>query len=148
MSIRSVKLVKQDSGGEPMLNIKVTDSVMALLKRKNIADKTLLLVTDDGGGKYSLQGGACSIGAKFSIVALDEFDTEYPLSIENNFELKLYTSDYDTRFLRTGLTLDVKNSRITLKDNTGLLDSNVLIANGKDILAAFEKGIIMNGESC
>ncbi len=148
MSIRSVKLVKQDSGGEPMLNIKVTDSVMALLKRKNIADKTLLLVTDDGGGKYSLQGGACSIGAKFSIVALDEFDPEYPLSIENNFELKLYTSDYDTRFLRTGLTLDVKNSRITLKDNTGLLDSNVLIANGKDILAAFEKGIIMNGESC
>lgn len=148
MSIRSVKLVKQDSGGEPMLNIKVTDSVMTLLKRKNIADKTLLLVTDDGGGKYSLQGGACSIGAKFSIVALDEFDPEYPLSIENNFELKLYTSDYDTRFLRTGLTLDVKNSRITLKDNTGLLDSNVLIANGKDILAAFEKGIIMNGESC
>lgn len=148
MSIRSVKLVKQDSGGEPMLNIKVTDSVMALLKRKNIADKTLLLVTDDGGGKYSLQGGACSIGAKFSIVALDEFDPEYPLSIENNFELKLYTSDYDTRFLRTGLTLDVKNSRITLKDNTGLLDSNVLITNGKDILAAFEKGIIMNGESC
>ncbi|MCT4397611.1 iron-sulfur cluster biosynthesis family protein [Pediococcus ethanolidurans] len=131
-----------------MLNIKVTDSVMALLKRKNIADKTLLLVTDDGGGKYSLQGGACSIGAKFSIVALDEFDPEYPLSIENNFDLKLYTSDYDTRFLRTGLTLDVKNSRITLKDNTGLLDSNVLIANGKDILAAFEKGIIMNGESC
>lgn len=148
MSIRSVKLVKQDSGGEPMLNIKVTDSVMTLLKRKNIADKTLLLVTDDGGGKYSLQGRACSIGAKFSIVALDEFDPEYPLSIENNFELKLYTSDYDTRFLRTGLTLDVKNSRITLKDNTGLLDSNVLIANGKDILAAFEKGIIMNGESC
>lgn len=140
--------MKQDSGGEPMLNIKVTDSVMALLKRKNIADKTLLLVTDDGGGKYSLQGGACSIGAKFSIVALDEFDPEYPLSIENNFDLKLYTSDYDTRFLRTGLTLDVKNSRITLKDNTGLLDSNVLIANGKDILAAFEKGIIMNGESC
>ncbi|MDV7719531.1 iron-sulfur cluster biosynthesis family protein [Pediococcus ethanolidurans] len=131
-----------------MLNIKVTDSVMALLKRKNIADKTLLLVTDDGGGKYSLQGGACSIGAKFSIVALDEFDPEYPLSIENSFDLKLYTSDYDTRFLRTGLTLDVKNSRITLKDNTGLLDSNVLIANGKDILTAFERGIIMNGESC
>ncbi|GEN93979.1 iron-sulfur cluster biosynthesis family protein [Pediococcus ethanolidurans] len=131
-----------------MLNIKVTDSVMTLLKRKNIADKTLLLVTDDGGGKYSLQGGACSIGAKFSIVALDKFDPEYPLSIENNFDLKLYTSDYDTRFLRTGLTLDVKNSRITLKDNTGLLDSNVLIANGKDILAAFEKGIITNGKSC
>ncbi len=140
--------MKQDSGGESMLKIKVTDSAIALLKRKNIADKILLLVTDDGGGKYSLQGGACSIGAKFSIVALDEIDPDYPLNIENDFELQLYTSDYDTRFLRPGLTLTVKNSRITLKDNTGLLDSNVRIANGQDILAAFEKGIMMNGESC
>lgn len=140
--------MKQDSGGESMLKIKVTDSAIALLKRKNIADKILLLVTDDGGGKYSLQGGACSIGAKFSIVALDKIDPDYPLNIENDFELQLYTSDYDTRFLRPGLTLTVKNSRITLKDNTGLLDSNVRIANGQDILAAFEKGIMMNGESC
>ncbi|WP_412989204.1 iron-sulfur cluster biosynthesis family protein [Pediococcus siamensis] len=131
-----------------MLDLKITDSAMALLKRKKIADKTLLLVTDDGGGKYSLQGGACSIGAKFSIVALDDFDPEYPLSLKNNFELNLYTSKYDTRFFSTGLELDVTNARISLKDHTGLLDSNVLIANGKAILAAFEKGIMISGESC
>ena len=51
-----------------MLNIKFTDNAVDSLKRREILDKILILITDDGGGKYSIQGGSCSMGAHFSII--------------------------------------------------------------------------------
>lgn len=41
-----------------MLNIKFTDNAVDYLKRREILDKILILITDDGGGKYSIQGGS------------------------------------------------------------------------------------------
>lgn len=131
-----------------MQSIKITDSLLDLLKKKKLNDKILLLVTDDGGGKYSLQGGACSIGSKFSIVVVDQPDPDYQVKVENNAGLNLYTSEYDLHFLNKGLTMDFKNYLISLKDNTGMLDGAVLIANGQEILDAFEQGTIASGETC
>ena len=34
-----------------MLKITFTDNALDYLKRREIADKTLILITDDGGGK-------------------------------------------------------------------------------------------------
>lgn len=131
-----------------MQSIKITNAMVELLKKKKINDKILLLVTDDGGGKYSLQGGACSIGSKFSIVVVDQMDDGYQVKVENNADLNLYTSEYDLHFLNKGLTMDFKNYLISLKDDTGMLDGAVLIANGQEILDAFEQGTIASGESC
>lgn len=131
-----------------MTKINISDSMLELLKKKDLINKNLLLITDDGGGKYSLQGGACSIGAKFSIVELDQPDPEYPIEIENNHGIKLFTSSYDQTFLGAGLTLDFKRSLIILKDNSGRLDGAVTIANGKEITEAFEKGTIASGQTC
>ncbi|WP_125605215.1 iron-sulfur cluster biosynthesis family protein [Lapidilactobacillus bayanensis] len=126
------------------MKITITETVLQLLKHKKLDDKVLLLVTDDGGGKYSLQGGACSIGAKFTLIVLDEPDQLYQIKLENNANLDLYTSDYDLVFFTDGLTLDLQHYQITLKDNGGILDGAVQIANGQDIIAAFNKGTTAN----
>lgn len=126
------------------MNIKITDSAMQYLREKQVNNKILLLVTDDGGGKYSLQGGACSIGAKFTLITLDQPDDLYQVKLENDANLRLYTSNYDLVFFGAGLTLDFKNYQFTLKDNSGILDGAVQIANGQDIIDTFNKGISAN----
>ncbi|GAF40031.1 hypothetical protein FC83_GL003036 [Agrilactobacillus composti DSM 18527 = JCM 14202] len=131
-----------------MASIQITNSVVALLKEKQIADKPLLLIADDGGGDYSLLGGACSLGAKFSIVELEQPDPKYAIELENNVGLQLYTSKYDLTFMGKGLKLDFKNYRISLKDDSGLLDGGVQIAKGSDIKAAFAKGIFAGSTGC
>lgn len=131
-----------------MNEITVTPAVVTLLQQKMLADKTLLLITDDAGGKYSLQGGACSIGTKFTIVSLDHPDDEYHVALKNNAGLALYTSDYDVYFLGQGLKLDVQKSMIKLTNNGQLLDNNVQIADGQTILAAFQQGIFADSGNC
>lgn len=130
------------------MKINMTDTMVKLLKDKQLSDKTLLLVTDDGGGKYSLQGGACSIGAKFSLIILDQPDPDYAIPLTNNANVALYTSAYDLNFLGDGLMMDYRNYSISLKDNSGLLDGSVRIAKGADVLAAFKKGITVSGATC
>lgn len=48
-----------------MLKITFTDKALDYLKRREIADKTLILITDDGGGKYSIKGGAAALVPTF-----------------------------------------------------------------------------------
>lgn len=40
-----------------MITIHLTDPIRSLLCEQRFKNKTLLLITDDGGGKYSLKGG-------------------------------------------------------------------------------------------
>ncbi|MFD1433270.1 iron-sulfur cluster biosynthesis family protein [Lacticaseibacillus yichunensis] len=128
--------------------ITLTDSFVALMQAKHLADKVIVLITDDGGGKYSLQGGACSIGTTFTLIILDAPDPDYPVRLENKAGLAIYTSDYDLIFMQAGLTLDFANAQISLKDNAHLLDNSVRIADGKAVLAAFKQGTTINGETC
>ncbi|MFC6254272.1 iron-sulfur cluster biosynthesis family protein [Secundilactobacillus hailunensis] len=131
-----------------MNEITITPAAVDLLKQKQLLSKTLLLITDDAGGKYSLQGGACSIGTKFTIVVLDQPDAEYHVTLKNNADLSLYTSDYDIYFLGQGLKLDYQKAMLNLTNNGQLLDNNVQIADGKEILAAFKQGIFANSGNC
>lgn len=131
-----------------MLNLHVTPLMQQLMANKQLSDRPLLLITDDGGGRYSLSGGACTIGAKFSLIVLTAPDAHYPLSIQNDADWPLKTSDYDAAFMGPGLVLDYKNHQIQLRDNAGLLDSAVEIADGAAVLAAFNQGIVAKGESC
>lgn len=131
-----------------MAEIKLTESMAQLLKGDRFAGKTLLLVTDDGGGKYSLQGGACSIGANFTVIILDQPDPDYSVPLKNDAGIPLYTSNYDLTFLGHGLTMDYQHYTISLKDDSGLLDGGMRIAKGTDVLAAFKQGITVSGATC
>ena len=74
-----------------MATIKLSQAFVDLMKKKHLDQKTLLLITDDGGGRYSLQGGACSIGTKFTLIVLDQPDSDYQVKLENDAGLDLYT---------------------------------------------------------
>ncbi|MCI1987219.1 MAG: iron-sulfur cluster biosynthesis family protein [Lactobacillus sp.] len=131
-----------------MAKITLTDSFVALLQEKHLQDKVLLLIADDGGGKYSLQGGACTIGSKFTLITLDAPDPDYPVLLENAAGLQLYSSEYDLLFLEDGLVLDFVNHQIRLKDNAHGFDDGLRIATGQEVLEAFGKGLTVNGVSC
>lgn len=132
-----------------MATIKLSQAFVDLMKKKHLDQKTLLLITDDGGGRYSLQGGACSIGTKFTLIVLDQPDSDYQVKLENVAGLDLYTSDYDMIFFASGLAMDFQNGAISIKDDAhAYLDGSVRIANGADVLAAFKKGIMVSGATC
>ena len=131
-----------------MTTIKLSDTFVTLLARKQLTDKNLVLIMDDGGGKYSLQGGACSIGTKFTIIVLDQPDADYSIRLNNVQGIQLWTSDYDLMFLNTGVALDYGQGRISIKDDAHILDRAVQIADGATVLAAFKQGVIAHSESC
>lgn len=131
-----------------MASITFTPSMLDLLDRNGLRYRPLALITDDGGGKYSLQGGACSIGTKFTLIALNAPDPDYAIPLMNDAGVTINTSDYDLMFLEPGLTMDFQNGSIHLKDNAHTLDSSVRIAEGSDVIAAFAQGILMNGKTC
>lgn len=131
-----------------MPRIELTSAFVDLINRKGLANKNLLLITDDGGGRYSLQGGACSIGTKFTLIVLDQPDSDYNVELENDAGLHLFTSDYDMIFFNPGLHMDFRDGQIALKDNAHALDNAVRIADGKEVLAAFKQGVMVNGKTC
>ena len=141
--------VSNRKGDGKMATIKLSQSFVDLMKKKHFDQKILLLIADDGGGRYSLQGGACSIGTKFSLIVLDEPDPDYQVKLENDAGLQLYTSDYDMIFFASGLAMDFKQGAISIKDDAhAYLDGSVRIAKGSDVLAAFKKGIMMSSATC
>jgi hypothetical protein len=131
-----------------MIPIKMSDSLVNLLQQKQFTTQNLILFADDGGGKYSLHGGACSIGTKFTIAAVDQPDPEYSVPLANTANLKLWTSTYDLIFFTDGLVMDYQQGRISLKDNAHMLDNAVQLAHGAEILAAFEQGVPADNLTC
>lgn len=131
-----------------MPKMMIGDALMALLQRKGRSQQELVLITDDGGGKYSLHGGACTIGTKFTLIALNQPDPDYPVKVANNQGLHLWTSDYDLMFLNAGVTMDYRQGRIFIKDDAHILDQAVQIADGDAVLAAFKNGTTAEGSGC
>lgn len=129
-----------------MLNITFTDGALAYLKRKNILNKILILIVDDGGGKYSIKGGSCSIGSHFSIIWVNQKDPDYPLALKNNQGLKIYTSSYDQALMGPNMICDYESGSLNLRDDEGLLDGNVEIGNGAALIKANKDVNIGNNE--
>lgn len=131
-----------------MIKIEISDRLQALLATKGFSKQQLVLVTDDGGGKYSLHGGACSIGTKFTLIVLDQPDPEYAVAVSNNQHLALWTSTYDLIFFNDGIQMDYQQGRISIKDNAHMLDNAVQIAKGAEVLAAFANGVPADNLTC
>ncbi|MCI1290503.1 MAG: iron-sulfur cluster biosynthesis family protein [Lactobacillus sp.] len=119
-----------------MAHIKFTQAALAELKKRGLLSHPLLLIADDGGGKYSLAGGSCSIGASFSIIKLSKLDPDYPEVLENEAGVELYTSKYDLTLLEDNLVMDYVNGGLLLKNDSGLLDGAMRIGDGDRLLAA------------
>lgn len=131
-----------------MPEIKLSPSFMALLQRKGWQTKNLVLLADDGGGKYSLYGGACSIGENFTIVSLAQPDPLYQVPLSNDQGLAFWTSDYDLTFCEPGLALDYRNGSIQLKDRSRFIDGAVQLADGATVLQAAQHGATTPNLGC
>lgn len=119
-----------------MLKITFTDKALTYLKSKKISDKILILIADDGGGKYSLKGGSCSIGANFSIIWVDQVDPDYPIQLENSQGIKIYSSKYDMTVMGPNMIVDYDAGALNLRDDEGMLDGNVEIGDGAALIKA------------
>ncbi|MCT0165043.1 iron-sulfur cluster biosynthesis family protein [Lactobacillus helveticus] len=119
-----------------MLKITFTDQALDYLKRRKIANKVLILITDDGGGKYSIKGGGCSIGSHFSIIWVEQKDADYPVQLENDQGLKIYTSKYDMALMGPNMVMDYAAGNLNLRSDEGILDGGVDVGNGAALIKA------------
>ncbi|WP_297818947.1 iron-sulfur cluster biosynthesis family protein [uncultured Lactobacillus sp.] len=125
-----------------MVKMTIASDALKLLKKKDYDNYPLLLIVDGGGGDYSIEGGSCSLGADFSIIILDTrpSDPRYPILIQTDTDLKFYTSDYDLAFLGNNLILDIKDTTLRLRNDSGLLTGNVKLATASDLQKAAKRG--------
>jgi hypothetical protein len=119
-----------------MTQIKFTQAALAEMKKRDLLEHPLLLIADDAGGKYSIRGGSCSMGASFSIIKLDKLDPDYPIALQNDAGVEIYTSQYDLTLLEDNLVVDYVNAGLLLKNDSGLLDGAMSIGDGAKLLAA------------
>lgn len=107
------------------MKIMIKDAAQAYLAANVQPDAVLLLTTDDGSNRYSTVGGTCAIGDKFQFVALTDNDPDYAIPLENNLGLQLFTNADTELYLSNGLILDRVFNQLSLRDDSGILDSAV-----------------------
>lgn len=107
------------------MKITIKEAAQAYLAANVQPDAVLLLTTDDGSNRYSTVGGTCAIGDKFQFVALTDNDPDYAIPLENNLGLQLFTNADTELYLSNGLILDRVFNQLSLRDDSGILDSAV-----------------------
>lgn len=107
------------------MEITIKDAAKAYLAENVQPGSTLLLTTDDGSNRYSTVGGTCAIGDKFQFVALTDDDPDYPITVTNNTVWTLKTNADTELYLSNGLILDRVFNQLSLRDDSGILDSAV-----------------------
>ncbi|MFC6206799.1 iron-sulfur cluster biosynthesis family protein [Levilactobacillus tongjiangensis] len=107
------------------MKITIKDAAQVYLAANVQPDAVLLLTTDDGSNRYSTVGGTCAIGDKFQFVALTDDDPDYAIPVENNLGLRLFTNADTELYLSSGLILDRVFNQLSLRDDSGILDSAV-----------------------
>lgn len=127
-----------------MIKMTISPEAIDYLKKRNFKNHEILLIVDGGGGDYSIEGGSCSIGMDYSLILLDtrSSDPRYPVEIKNNSDLKFYTSDYDLAFLGNNLVLNVENTTLALKNDSGILTGAVKLAKASDLAEKAKLGIL------
>ncbi|WP_341780336.1 iron-sulfur cluster biosynthesis family protein [Levilactobacillus sp. HBUAS70063] len=107
------------------MEITIKDAAKAYLTENIQPGSVLLLTTDDGSNRYSTVGGTCAIGDKFQFVALTADDPDYAISLDNNAGLNIKTNADTELYLSNGLVLDRVFNQLSLRDDSGILDSAV-----------------------
>ncbi|MFD1549337.1 iron-sulfur cluster biosynthesis family protein [Levilactobacillus fuyuanensis] len=107
------------------MEITIKDAAKAYLAENVQLGSTVLLTTDDGSNRYSTVGGTCAIGDKFQLVALTTDDPDYPITVANNAGWTLKTNADTELYLSNGLILDRVFNQLSLRDDSGILDSAV-----------------------
>ena len=128
------------------IQITIKDEAKELIKKHVKPGQVVILTLDDGSNKYSTLGGTCTIGADFQLIVTDQKDPEYPVVMENNAGLEMYTSNNELGFLTDGLLLNARNAVISLYDNSGVIDGAVAVREYTPHELTAEE--VKNGKTC
>lgn len=110
------------------MELKITDQAKELLNRFDADNHKLLLSLDDGVGPYS-DVGNCSLDMAFNVVLVKDneetpnYDQKLTDSDGNTWHYKGYSQDY----LDENMKLDVKDHRLILSGDSGVIDSTVSV---------------------
>jgi hypothetical protein len=107
------------------MKMTIKDAAKTYLADNTQPETVLLLTLDDGSNQYSTLGGSCAIGDKFQFVSLTQPDPKYSIPVENDAGLNLWTNADTELYLNNGLILDRVFNQLSLRDDTGILDSAV-----------------------
>lgn len=132
-----------------MLKITFTKEAKTYLQKREMLNKILLLIVDDGGGKYSIRGGNCSFGSHFSLIWVEQKDKDYPLQLKNDQGIQVFTSKYDLALMAPNMTVDYQAGSLSLHSDEGLLDGGMDVGNGPALLRANQNATLKsNQEKC
>lgn len=123
-----------------MTTLKMSPAVVERLKKHMTGtDEQLILDFDDGVGAYS-KAGVCSLDVSFRILVVDrhEIDSEiFDEQLDSPLGPVLIKSYADNYFIDEAPKLDLnKLGLISLKTNTGVIDTNVEILDHPEIVSA------------
>ncbi|WP_297814984.1 iron-sulfur cluster biosynthesis family protein [uncultured Lactobacillus sp.] len=126
-----------------MIKMIISQEAIDFLINRGYNKHEILLIVDGGGGDYSIEGGSCNIGMDYSLISLDtmKHDPRYSVKIENNANFEIYTSDYDLAFLGNNLILDVHDTTLRLRNDSGILTGAVKIAKASFLAERAKEGI-------
>lgn len=127
-----------------MVKMTISQDATNFLKNRGYNKHEILLIVDGGGGDYSIEGGSCNIGMDYSLISLDtmKHDPRYSIKIENNASFAIYTSDYDLAFLGDNLILDIHDTSLRLRNDSGILTGAVKIAKASFLAERAKQGIV------
>ncbi|MEJ6399818.1 iron-sulfur cluster biosynthesis family protein [Nicoliella lavandulae] len=106
----------------------ITDAAKAKIDQVFNSNDKLLLSLDDGVGPFSDEG-SCSVDTSFDLVVVNaDLDTpDYDKAIDSNMG-PVYYKGYSGQYIDDpGLKLDVQFNQLTLKNDSGLIDSGVAL---------------------
>ncbi len=127
-----------------MVKMTISQAAINFLKNRGYDKHEILLIVDGGGGDYSIEGGSCNIGMDYSLISLDtmKHDPRYSVKIENNANFAIYTSDYDLAFLGDNLILDIHDTTLRLRNDSGILTGAVKMAKASFLAERAKEGIV------
>ncbi|WP_173021216.1 iron-sulfur cluster biosynthesis family protein [Secundilactobacillus folii] len=123
-----------------MTTLKMSNEVIERLKKHMTTDSDqLILDFDDGVGAYS-KVGVCSLDVSFRFLVVDQEsvdDSIFDEALDSPMGKVLIKSYADNYFIDEAPKLDLsKLGLITLKTNTGVIDTNVEILDHPETVAA------------
>lgn len=127
-----------------MVKMTISQDAINFLKNRGYDKHEILLIVDGGGGDYYIEGGSCNIGMDYSLISLDtmKHDPRYSVKIENNANFAVYTSDYDLAFLGDNLILDIHDTTLRLRNDSGILTGAVKMAKAGFLAERAKEGIV------
>lgn len=110
------------------MQLTLTSAALAALQKKVGDVSTFALALNDGSNQFSNAGGACMIGDRFQLVPLHATTAPFTEKILAT-PVAVYISTYETIFLGEHplIDFDAQYYTFVLKNETGLVDSNLLI---------------------